>query len=208
MKKILCLVLVLVLSFGIVSCKKDDKSGDNTDNTSNTNNDTAKATFETFTAAIASNNASSVVVDITSATNLGNLAASYEIYFAADGSATVKYEYERFLEIGEGAADETKTTVTGTVYRDKDGNYSPSAGVDVSSITAATAINIASLKSAATINGAGDELDVTVAKASTADVFGTAFDSDVALKIRLNGDKLAKITVISENKSITYTYEN
>ena len=200
-------MLILVLSFGIVSCNKDDKDDNNNDNTANTNTDT-QAPFDKFTAALASNNASAVVVDVTTVTALGNLDASYEIYFAADGSATVKYEYERFLEIGEGAADETVTTVTGTVYRDKDGSYSANTGIDVSAISAATVINIASLKSKASINTAGDELNVTVVKASTADVFGTEFDSDVALKILLDGDNVKKITLTSNKKVITYTYGN
>ena len=207
MKKILCLVLILVLSFGIVSCKKNDKDDDNNDNSANTNN-TATASFETFTAAIANNNASAVVVDVITYTDLGSLTAEYQIYFAADGSATIKCEYERFLEIGEGADDEIKTTEEDTIYRDKDGNYSTNVGVDVSAITAAAAINIASLKSQATINNAGDELNVTVAKASTAEVFGTELESDAALKIVLNGDKLEKIVIISDKKNVTYTYGN
>lgn len=198
-------MLILVLSFSIVSCKKDDKDEGNNDNTSNTNN--TQDPFDKFTTAIASNNASAVVVDVTTSTALGSLAANYEIYFAADGSATVKYEYERFLEIGEGSADETKTTEKGTLYRDKDGKYSTTAGLDVSSIEAASVINLASLKNKASINTAGDELNVTVAKASTADVFGTAFDSDVALKILLDGDNLEKIIITSETKKIVYNYE-
>ena len=206
MKKILCLMLVLVLSFGIVSCKKD-KGDDNTDNNANTNN-TATVSFETFAAAIANNNASAVVVDITTATALGDLTAKYEIYFAADGSATVKYEYERFLEFGEGSADDIKTTVDGTVYRDKDGKYSDTAGIDVSAVSASTALNITSLKANASINTSGDELNVVVAKANTADVFGTAFSSDVALKIVLDGEKLAKIELTSSDRDIVYTYGN
>ena len=42
MKKILCLMLVLVLSFGIVSCKKD-KGDDNTDNNGGEDEETTTA---------------------------------------------------------------------------------------------------------------------------------------------------------------------
>lgn len=204
MKKILCLMLVLVLSFGIVSCKKDKGDDDNNDNTSTNNN---VDPFGKFTTALAGNNASKVVVDVTTVTALGSLEASYEVYFALDGSATIKYEYERFLEIGEGSPDEIKTTEPGTVYRNKDGQYSTTAGVDVSAIEAASVIDLASLKGKATVNAAGDELNVTVAKASTAAVFGTEFDSDVALKIILDGDNLEKIIITSETKKIEYNYE-
>lgn len=204
MKKILCLILTLVLSLAFVSCDMLNKDGG--DDNSNTNNNVD--VFNNFTAALANSKASSVVVTVATNTELGVLNASYEVYFAANGTATIKYEYERFLEIGEGNPDEITTTVKGTVYRDEDGNYSENVGINISAIEAATALDITSLKNKVNINANGDELNVAVAKDSTASVFGTQFEDDVQLQIVLDGANLSKIVLKSTGGVITYNYGN
>lgn len=204
MKKILCLILTLVLSLAFVSCDMLNKDGGD----DNSNNGNTQDFFPKFTAAVANSNASSVVANVTTVTELGDLTSSYAIYFAADGSATIQYSYERFLEIGEGNPDEITTTVSGTLYRDKDGNYSENAGVNVSAIEAATALDITSLKSKVNINDTGDVLKVAVAKDNTANVFGAQFASDVELTLVLDGDNLGKVMINSTEVKITYEYGN
>ena len=214
MKKILCLIFTLVLCFGLVSCdminkltgKGDDKNDNDGANAGTNNTDTAQDPFDKFTAAIAGNNADSVVLNVTTATAEGNLNAKYEIYFSEDNSATIKYEYERFLEFDPANPDEIMTTVSGTIYRDKDGNYSETMGVNVSLVEAAISLDISSLKKKATVSESGEELTVTVAKASTATVFGAQLDSDAALKIVLDGEALSKIEITTNKSVITYSF--
>ncbi len=203
MKKILCAILLFSCLLCACSCKGVDKAKDKiTGGDSGENVDA----FTKFENAIAAASASSVKIDVVTPTALGELTSSYEIVYNADGAAVINYSYERFYELGEGPADEIKETVTGTVYRDKDGNVTPATGVDLSAVTAASAYSIARFKSVATINEAGDVLTVKVPKASTMAAFGTEFPSDVDFEMILITDKLASMTLTYNGGSISYNY--
>ena len=67
-------------------------------------------------------------------------------------------------------------------------------------------LDISSLKKKATVSESGEELTVTVAKASTATVFGAQLDSDAALKIVLDGEALSKIEITTNKSVITYSF--
>lgn len=186
----------------ICSCSTVDKVKDKITG----KEDEATEGFANFEKAIAQASASAVVVTVKNTTALGDLNSKYEVYFAEDNSATIKYYFERFYEIGEGPEDEIIKKVEGTLYRDKDGKYSEDVGVDVSAVQAAAAFNIAPLKSTATVNEAGDILTVTVPKISAPDILGMQFGGDVDLKIVLRGGSLSTMTLTSSDKVITYTY--
>ena len=221
MKKILCLLLTFVLVFAFASCdklSKDDGKNDTNDNVNNndTNNDNTNDNndnapvdpFVAFENAIATSDASTVVVDVVTITALGELDAHYEVIFNDNGGAVIRYTYERFYEIGEGDGNETTYEVGPvTVYRDKDGNYSENIGVDIAGIEPALAFDIASLKDSAKINEIGDELNVTIPKTNTLNLLGSQFSSDVQLKIALRSGKLSKIIIASTDRTITYNYQ-
>ncbi len=200
MKKILSIILILCCILGVCSCNGigNSSSGD----------EEATEGFANFEKAIANASASAVIVTVKTTTAIGELNSKYEVYYGEDNSATIKYYYERFNEIGEGEADEIVTKTEGVLYRDADGKYSVDVGVDVSAVQAAAAFNIAPLRSTATVNAAGDVLTVNVPKISAPDVFGMQFASNVDLKIVLRDGNLSTMTLTSTDKTITYTYDN
>ena len=205
MKKILCAILLLSCLLCVCSCDAVDKVKDKI--TGGGDDETVEVdAFTKFENAIAAASASAVEVDVVTVTALGELKSSYEIVYSADNSAVINYSYERFYEFGEGPADEIKETVSGTVYRDKDGNFTPATGVDLSAVTAAGAYDISRFKSTATINEAGDRLTVKVPKTSTETVFGSEFSSDVDFEMILVGDKLASMMLTYNGGKISYNY--
>ena len=202
MKKILCLILLMSCLLSVCSCQAVDKVKDKITGGS----DETTEGFANFEKAIAAASSSAVVVTVKTITVLGNLDAQYEVYFAEDNSATIKYSFERFYEIGEGPDGETVETKSGTVYRDKDGKYSEDIGVDLSAVTAAAALNIAPLRSTANVNEAGDVLTASVPKIATTDIFGTQFGSDAELKIVLRNGCLSTMSIKAADREINYTY--
>ena len=205
MKKILSIILLLSCLLGIMACGTVSEVIGGDDNEEEEEVDS----FTKFENAIAAASASAVELDVVTNTALGELVSSYEIFYNADGSAVVNYSYQRFYEIGEGAANETVETVSGTVYRDKDGKLSgdTTASLDLSAVTAAAAFEISSFRSVALINEAGDVLTVRVPKTSTANVFGVEFGGDVDFEMILINDKLASMTLTSsDGSSMSYKY--
>lgn len=196
MKKILCVILLVSCILSVCACKGgEDKSE-------------AVVGFAAFESAIKDASSASVVVTVKNITELGALNSKYEVYFNEDNTATVKYFFERFYEIGEGPEGETVKRTEGTIYRDAAGNYSNNAGVDVSAVTAAAAFNIASIKTIANVNDSSDVLTATVPKMSAPAVFGIAFGGNVDFKMVLRDGKLSSMTLISSDKEITYSYSN
>lgn len=203
MKKILSIILLLSCLLCVCSCNAVDKVKDKI---SGDDSDAEVDAFTKFENAIAAASASAVDIDVVTSTALGELKSEYEVIYNADGSAVINYSYQRFYEFGEGPADEVIKTVSGTVYRDKNGNFSDTNGVDVSAVTAAAAYDISAFKSTAVINEAGDILTVTIPKANTQGVFGSEFTGDVQFEMILIGDKLASMTLTYNGGSISYNF--
>lgn len=203
MKKLLSIILLLSCLLCVCSC---DPVNDVKDKITGDSSDTEVDAFTKFENAIAAASASAVEIEVVTFTALGELKSEYEVVYNADGSAVINYSYQRFYEFGEGPDDEVIKTVTGTVYRDKNGNFSETNGVDVSAVTAAGAYDISAFKSTAVINDAGDVLTVTVPKANTQGTFGSEFASDVQFEMILIGDKLASMTLTYNGGSISYKY--
>ena len=207
MKKILCLLLVLVLAFACVSCNKDKNEDKDDDKGNTTVTKTPDEAFAAFESALTKANAKNVVVSTVTKANGEELNAEFNVHFAEDGSATISGSYERFYGIGEGPDDEIKYSTPVTFYRDKDGKYTANNGVDVSSVEAAAALNISSLKASATISADYEVLTVSVAKDATLGVFGVAFNEDVTLTITLDAtDSLEAISVVGGDLEISIKY--
>ncbi len=200
MKKIISFLLLICCIVTVCSCDMVDGVKDKV------NQITGKATVADFEAAIANTNASSVVIETVSKTALGDLKSKFEVYFKADGSATVKCSYEKFNLIGEGDPEDIKSTVLTTVYRNADGSYSEDIGVDLSSVTAAAALNLSAVKDAAVINEAGDVLSVTIPATKTAEVLGVNFAYDVDLEISIRNGVISFMKLNYTGGSATYQY--
>ncbi len=159
-----------------------------------------------FEKAIDNTNPSNAYIETSAETSMGTLKANYEIIYAEDGSAVIKYSYEKFNEIG---AEEEKSTIKGTINRAADGTYSRDVkDTDVSSIAGGIALNLSEIKSdAITVNDAGDVLTATVAADSTEAVFGKAIAKDVDLEITIKNNAVSRIIMTYEGASIICNYE-
>ncbi len=192
MKKIISAILMLTCLAALCSCSLLSGlfGGGDTD----------------FEKAIKNTNPSKVHMSASVETSLGTLVSEYEMIYNEDGSAVIKYSYEKFNEIG---ADEIKSTVRGTINRAADGTYSGDTdGFDPSSITEGIALDISAIKEdAMTVNEAGDVLTALVAAEDTAAVFGSAYDKDVNLEITVLNEKVTHIELSYEGASISCRYE-
>ena len=204
MKKIIAILLVLTCLMGFAACNKDETPDDN----NNDGNNTETATVATFTDAIANTDPKVAIITAEVSTTLGELNSRYEIAYNDDGSAVITYTYEKFNSLEEGAANELKTTYTGTVNRAADGTYTSDDELpDLSSVTAGVALDLTKLDaSKITINEKGDVLEATVAKADTEKVFGTAFSVDLTLRISLADGKVELVNIDYEGGKIVCQY--
>ena len=161
-----------------------------------------------FETAIANTNASNVKVKSEVETAIGKLTSEFSISYKADGSATIEYKYEKFNLIGEGAENEEKSVITGKVTRAADGTYSGDMpeGVDLSSVAASAALNLAPIKDSAVVSEVGDVLNVTVPAAKSAEVFGSALSYDAELEISIKNGVVTFIEITFESGKITYQY--
>ena len=191
MRKIISFALVIVGAFSLFSCSMFG------------GNNSGEAAFES---AISNTDPSRVVAEVVTRSALGELNSSYDVVYNDDGSAVINYSYEKFNKIGEGAENELKSTVTGTITKNADGTYS-GTDVDVSGVAAGISLNIAAIdKDAKSINGSGDVLTATVVAADTEAVFGSAFSEDVVLKVTISDGVVTLVTLTYESGSIVCRY--
>ena len=127
-----------------------------------------------------------VIVSIKTVTaGLGELNASYAVTYNEDGSATVKYTYEKWNSIptdGSALPTEAKSSYSGTVTKNADGSYSDAdfaGGAEV----AALSLNLEAISSDYSVSTDGSTLTATVIKGNTEAVFGAAFNYDVKLTV-------------------------
>lgn len=205
MKKIIALLLV-VCCFGMLfACNKDD-TPDNGGNTDKDNTNTV--TVADFTTAINNTKPALVVVTNTVTTEIAELNSRFEIAYNEDGSANVSYSYEKLNTLEESADGELTTTYTGTFTKNADGTFTGADGIDVSSVAAGAAIDLSKIAAAdVSINEKGDILTANVAKADTAAVLGTAINSDVTLKVAIDGGEVDLVTINYTNVEIVIQYQ-
>ena len=201
MKKILSLILVIACFGLLMSC-------DVLSSITGGKEEGGAAGIEAFTAAIENTNPKNITVDIVVETKLGELTSKYTVNYNDDGSAVITYATEKFNTIGEGAADELKSTVTGTVTKNADGTFTGDTnGVDVSGVVAGFKVDVNAMKSYATINENNTVLTATVAAADTEAVLGSAFEKDVTVVISLADGAVELIDLTFEGGSVSYKYD-
>ena len=199
MKKILSLILVITCFGLLMSC-------DMLSSITGGGNDGAKG-IDAFVTAIENTNPKNIIVDIEVETSLGELTSKYTVNYNDDGSAVITYTTEKFNAIGEGAEDELKSTVTGTVTKNADGTFTGDTnGVDVSGVTAGFKLDVKKMKDTATINENNTVLTATVAAADTEAVLGTAYDKDVTVVIAIENGVVELIDLTFEGGSVSYKY--
>ena len=199
MKKILSLILVITCFGLLMSC-------DMLSSITGGGNGGAKG-IDAFVTAIENTNPKNITVDIEVETSLGELTSKYTVNYNDDGSAVITYTTEKFNAIGEGAEDELKSTVTGTVTKNADGTFTGDTnGVDVSGVTAGFKLDVKKMKDTATINETNTVLTATVAAADTEAVLGAAYDKDVTVVIAIENGAVELIDLTFEGGSVSYKY--
>ena len=200
MRKIISLVLVIACFGLLMSC-------DMISSITGGGNDGTKG-IDAFVEAVENTNPKNITVDIEVETALGDLTSKYTVNYKEDGSAVISYTVEKFNAIGEGAEDELKSTVTGTVTKNADGTFTGDTnGADVSGATAGFKLDVKKLKDTATTNENSTVLTATVAAADTEAVLGSAFDKDVTVVIAIADGAVELIDLTFEGGSISYKYD-
>lgn len=183
MKKFLIILLAALCAFAFVSCgDKGPSVGD-------------------FKTAVNNANPKEVVVNITSATALGELSGTYTTVYAEDGSFKITYAYEKFNDVSEGAKDELKSTVEGEITCDKNGNYSDGGELS-GKVALATGAKINLDKvSNASISKDGNVLTVQIKAANTKACLGVELTTDAELVITKANGVITSYTLTYENAS-------
>lgn len=203
MKKIVCLMLMLVLAFSMVSCGGGSNEGDAARDALL---EMAVSANPTKIAAV-----SAYVVSDTEAYN-----GSYTMQVEGNDSI-FNFSYERRATVAE-QADGMKVTVEGVVYY-KDGLYSYDGEEWDSEAPSAIKLDFnldAALFESCTVATDGNSLTATVTGENIAKVLGSALDVDGAVTITVitNGTYLSRVEV--EYKTVggatvtvdtTYTYD-
>lgn len=189
MKKILIIMLALTCVFAMFSC--GDKG----------------ASLDGFKKAVDNTAPTVVNVNVAVETDIGALNSSFKTTYAADGSFVIDYSYEQF-NTSTSDADDVKSTITGQVTCDKDGNYSD-GGALTGTTTAATGakLNLDSKKMTYTVSKDGNVLTATVKAANTKAVLGIEIASDVTLVVTKAADKIVSYSMEYTNTAITCSYQ-
>lgn len=191
MKKILTIILALTCAFAMFSCGDETVSLDGF----------KKAVDNTAPAVV------NVSTEVESA--LGTLASSFKTTYAADGSFVIDYSYEQFNTSTSGNAGDVKSTVTGQVTCDKDGNYSD-GGALTGTTAVATGAKIAfdsKKMENVKVSEDGNVLSATVKAANTKAVLGIEFASDVTLVVTKASDKIVSYSIEYDKTTITCSYQ-
>ena len=130
--------------------------------------------------------------------DLGSLEATFDSEIAEDGSFEVNYTYTKFNNIGSGSAEDTTSTLTGTVTY-KNGAYSDtSLAAKLPADATATKLKLNADKMTYTLSKDGNVLAGTVKAANTKAVFGVEYASDVTFVLTKTSEKIVSL-------SMTYT---
>ena len=199
MKKILCLLLTLVLSFGIVSCKKDKG---NDDDGANTNVGNQVNAVESVAKTIASSNPTQIVtkIDYTEA-GADTLTSSYTTE-RDDKNGIEKFDFHIVRYSMNFNDPEGLKKINGTVWKNEDGSIINSEGDTWSASDAvgylAEKINLKEsyLKSYESSDN-GNDITAYVTVENSERVFGAkiAAKGDIKIVIDTNGTYLYNVTV-------------
>ena len=200
MKKILCLLLTLVLSFGIVSCKKDNDSDNDGGNTNGGNQVSA---VEAISNTINTSNPTQIVTKVGyTAPGQSEIISSYTTELdAKNGTERFEFHIVRYAAVEEGIPGGIKK-LDGTVWKNADGSVTNSEGDTWAVADAvgylAESINLkgAFIKSYETSDN-GNDLTAYVTVANSERVFGAAINAsgDIKIEVDTNGTYLYSVTV-------------
>ena len=200
MKKILCLLLTLVLSFGIVSCKKDD--GSDNDN-GNANGGNQVSAVEAINNTINTSSPTQIVTKVGyTAPGQKEIISSYTTERDAEkGIEKFEFHVVKYASIEEGIPGGVKN-LNGIVWKNADGSVTNSEGDSWSAADAvgylAENINLkeAYIKSYETSDN-GNDITAYVTVASSERVFGSTIEAkdDIKIEIDTNGTYLYNVTV-------------
>ena len=207
MKKLIALLLALVCAFSLFSCGDDDNTGDNGGNTGNTGNNNSNNTvsIEVFKSALTNVTPKSANIFTKQTVDGDVLTATVDVTYAADGSSTIVYSFDRYGNIGEGYI----VTDGGSLSVDKDGNYSGDDGfsgtIAGDSIFALT-LDDSKLQN---VKVQGSTLYAKVFSQDTAAVLGWSLKVPADIVVTVNGGKIVTFTVsyTVDGKSVLTTCE-
>ena len=194
MKKILSILILVACLSTLFSCAFGG------------GNKTADITA--FQNAVMNTDVKNIVITAVTENDLGTLTSTYEVSYKDDNTSVIKYSYQKFNAIGEGAEDEIISTYTGTVTRKADGTYEGDLpeGVNLSSATVGMVLDFTAVKDTAVVSEDGNVMTVTVPAASTSAVFGYSFSKDVEFEMTLSNGTIASMVLTFEGGSIDYKY--
>ena len=206
MKKILCLLLTLVLSIGLVSCNliggKDSDDG-------NGANGNQGGSVDTIAATVNSSTPTQIVtkVDYTAA-GMSTVTSSYVTERdSKTGAEKFTFHIVRYATVEEMLPSATKT-IEGTVWKNADGSVTNSNGDSWSAADAvgylAEKLNLkSSYFKSYEISDNGNDLTAYVTAANSERVFGAKIDAsgDIKLVVDTNGTYLYNVTVTYETVS-------
>ena len=185
MKKILCLVMVLIFAFSAFSCDKKISDVERIAGIINESNPTKLVTMVNYT-----------VGDVTF---VGKYTTQKD---NVSGNSQFDYEYQRKAIPGVDAGTESIKTISGTVYQDANGNV---YGDDFEQGSAygymPYSINLSENRLASyNLSEDGNTINATVSPDEAIRVFGTevSAEGDISLKVVTSGEYLY-------NVEITYT---
>lgn len=198
MKKIISVLIMLACLFTFIACNNDETPDDDKQ---------VSVSLSDFVSAIENTKPSIAVIDATVTTDLGDLTSKYTVTYNEDGSATIAYTYEKFNSLDQGAAEDEKTTYSGTVTRAADGTYSGDDNApDLSGITNGTSIKLSELGEDDYTVTDGDTLTATVAADKTEAVLGTKVSKEVTLKVCIDGGAVEYVEISYEGATVKSTY--
>ncbi|HBJ19221.1 MAG TPA: hypothetical protein DDY70_05750 [Clostridiales bacterium] len=197
MKKLIAILLALLCVVSLVACNPTNPGGDTEQ----------KGDLSLFTNALKTVSPKTSMVRTTMTSDLGTLNGKFEITYAGDDRATVKYEVEQFNEITDTTSEdfEPKSTKTGTITYE-DGKYTTDDGVTREfTLANELKLNLDPEKMVYTIEDGNTTLKATVQSKDTKDVLGTAINAEVTLTVKRNDTTITSVTITYETKAGTAT---
>ena len=181
MKKIIALLLMLTCAFAMFACGDDEPTEEEIAYQAII----AEYTKAAFTAPTA------LTVKVSTGSAFGTLESEYKTTYKADGTSTIEYSIDKIN--GLDSADE-KSTVTGTIKVDANGNYADENGFSgANPLASGVKLNLASDK--ITFRATSELLSGTIASADTEAVIGIAIAADVTLTVTKADGKITSVAL-------------
>ena len=172
MKKIILSVVAIVLILSaLTSCGGEDA-------------------LASYKSALLATDPAEAIISVSVNTAIGALGGTVNISYNEDGSSVIRYSYEQFNPIGELPE---KSTVTGEITCDKDGNYSGS----VSGVVGAAAVIKLNLdtKLLSDVDFDDNVCSVLVKAENNLAVLGVDLGADVKLVLFRSGEFISSYTL-------------